>query len=177
MDGFDEFVDDGICPPDHYRPWREYQGRVGMAAWGTEAEEAAYLEQLEHPEDICGMLRADVVVGHDFLSAAFWRNRRKVQAAMLGWLRGPHDPHWERKHLDGARPSAKFAGPLEWENARRAAVQLPPLPGHDRRSRRGRRGQRGWGGEPGEEGRRHEDAGDYEARLRAYAAVGADEGW
>ena len=31
--------------------------------------------------------------------------------------------------------------------------------------------------EPGEEGRRHEDAGDYVARLRAYAAVGADEGW
>ena len=40
----------------------------------------------------------------------------------------------------------------------------------------GRQGQRGCGGEPGE-GRRHEDAGDYEARLRAYAAVGVDEGW
>ena len=37
-------------------------------------------------------------------------------------------------------------------------------------------GQRGCGGEPGE-GRRHEDAGDFEARLRAYAAVGVDEGW
>ena len=86
-----------------------------------------------------------------------------------------HGPQWERKHLDGARPSAKLAGPVEWENARRAAVQLPPLPGHDRRSRRGQRGC--CGGEPGEEGRRHEDAGDFEARLRAYAAVGVDEGW
>ena len=63
---FDEFVDDGICPPDHYRPWREYQGRVGLA-WGTDAEEATYLEQLEHPTLCWGMLRAGVIVGHDFL--------------------------------------------------------------------------------------------------------------
>ena len=144
-------------------------------AWGTGAEEAIYLEQLEHPTLCWGMLRADVIVGHDFLPAAFWRNRRAAQAALLGWLRGSHDPQWERKHLDGARPSAKLAGPVEWENARRAAVQLPPLPRCGRRSRRGRQGQRGCGGEP-DEGRRHEDAGDYEARLRAYAAVGADEG-
>ena len=89
MDGFDEFVDDGICPGDHYRPWREYQGHVGMAAWGTEAEEAAFFTQLDYPEDICGMLRADVVVGHDFLSAAFWRNRRKAQAAMHAGLAAP----------------------------------------------------------------------------------------
>ena len=39
------------------------------------------------------------------------------------------------------------------------------------------RNHRCCGGEPDEEGRRHEDAGDYVARLRAYAAVGADEGW
>ena len=112
-----------------------------------------------------------------FLPAALWRNRRAVQAALLGLLRGAHDPQWERKHLDGAWPSAKLAGPVEWENARRAAVLLPPLPRRGRRSRRARQGQRGCGGEPGEEGRRHEDAGDYEARLRAYAAVGVDEGW